>query len=268
MQKILNVRFDHVTLKQATETAVQWGAGDVKRYICTPNPEMLLAAQKNKKFLKILNHSDLNTPDGIGILWAAKFLKITEKTTLKAVKTFKWLYSLAFIALFPPYIRTELSQRVTGADLMQSICKNCGDTPIFLLGADEGVAEKVKEILEAQYPRLKIVDTFAGSPSEAEENEIRKLIDSSGARILFLAFGAPAQEMWIHRNFKKLKTVTLAVGVGGTFDFISGVRKRAPGWMQKIGLEWLYRLIQQPKRIARIYRATIKFPITILKSRL
>ncbi len=269
MQKILKVRFDYITLKQATETVIQWAQEKDQKYITTPNPEIVLEAQKNKKFLKILNRSDLNIADGTGILWASKFLKITEKSS-KGMVLLKWLSSLMLTPLFPSYIRTELPERVTGVDLMQSICKESSknNIKIFLLGAAEGIAKKTKEILEERYPGVQIIDSYAGSPKEKEEKAIREMIKGSDADILFVAYGAPAQEMWIHRNLKKMPNIKVAIGIGGSFDFISGMCKRAPKWMQKTGLEWLYRLLQQPKRIARIYRATVKFPLKVLKTRL
>ncbi|MBU1992726.1 WecB/TagA/CpsF family glycosyltransferase, partial [Patescibacteria group bacterium] len=133
---------------------------------------------------------------------------------------------------------------------------------IFLLGAAKGVAEEVKE----KFKKAKIVGTYEGSPAPKQEKKIRELIVNSGTEVLFVAYGAPAQEMWISRNLKFLKTVRLAVGVGGAFDFLSGKVKRAPGWMRKIGLEWLYRLIKEPRRIRRIINAVIKFPYKIISS--
>jgi len=114
---------------------------------------------------------------------------------------------------------------------------------------------------------VKIAGTFAGSPSQEEDVNIRKLIDQSEAKILFVAFGAPKQEMWIARNLAHLKHIKVVMGVGGAFDFISGTIKRAPYWMRRIGVEWLYRLIKQPSRIGRIFNATIKFPIVFLGSK-
>lgn len=265
MQKILKIRIDNISLKEATETALQWAQGDTKRMIVTPNPEMILEAQKNSKFLRILNNSNLNIPDGTGLLWAAKYLKITEKTKFKAIKLMKWVTSLLAIAIYPPYIHSEIKERVTGADLMQEICKKSGKLKlkIFLLGAAEGVAEKVKNTLEKKYPEIQIVGTYAGKPLTTEDNKIREKVDKSKADIIFVAYGAPSQEFWIARNLKKFKTIKLAIGIGGTFDYIAGVQKRSPRWMQKLGLEWLYRLLQQPKRLRRIYNATIKFPITV-----
>lgn len=264
MQKILKVRIDDVILSEAKETALQWAQGDIQRVITTPNPEIVLEAQKNHKFLRILNTSDLNIPDGTGLLWAAKYLKITKNSKLKSIRFLKLIFSLATIAFYPKYIHSELRERVTGADLMQEICKESGNLKlkIFLLGAADGVAEKVKTILEEKYPKIQIVGTHVGK-ANSNENEGIKKINKSQADILFVAYGAPAQEFWINKNIKKLKNIKLAIGIGGTFDYIAGVRKRSPQWMQKLGLEWLYRLIQQPKRIRRIYNATIKFPLKI-----
>jgi len=266
MRKILKVRFDDVSLQEATETSAQWALGEIQRYITTPNPEIVLKAQNNNKYLKVLNQADLNIPDGIGILWASKFQKITENTKSGLIKIIKFFYSLFLIPFYPKYIKTELRERVTGVDLVNSISKTLSKTEakVFLLGAAEGIAEETKEILQKKYPGLNISGTFSGTPKVEDEKKIIKLIANSGATILFVAFGAPSQELWIKRNLKKLSKIKLAIGVGGTFDFISGKQKRSPKWMQKLGIEWLYRLFKQPKRIVRIYNATIKFPFTVL----
>lgn len=271
MEKVLKVRVDRTTLKGATQKVIEWAQGKEQKMATTPNPEIILEAQKNPKFRKSLNRAGLNTPDGIGILWAIKYKKITEKNRSKTIKFFKWLFTLATILPYPKYVRSEFPERVTGADLTKEICKKASkkeNMGVFLLGAREGVAEKAKEILENRYKGLNICGTWAGTPLPRDEEEIIGKINNSEAKILFVAYGAPAQELWISRNLKKLKTVKVAIGIGGTFDFITGKRKRSPKWMQKVGLEWLYRLIQQPKRIKRIYNATIKFPIKVLKSSL
>lgn len=270
MQKILKIRFDKVTLEEAKNQALEWSKGLEQRQICTPNPEMILEAQKNNKFLKVLNHSALNIADGIGILWAAKYLSVSHQSKSKIIKTIKWLYSIFSIALRPSYIRSELTERVTGSDLMKSIAKASPDhqLKIFLLGAKEGIALKVKEKLSQEYSGIKITGVHSGSPKEKEETEILKRIRESEAQILFVAFGAPSQELWINRNLKKIPNIKVAIGVGGSFDFIAGTKKRAPKWMQKTGLEWLYRLGQEPSRIKRIYKATVKFPMLILRKSL
>ncbi len=266
--KVLKVKFDKVTTEEAIKTVLNWLKEEKFHRISTPNPEFLLEAQKNSRFLEILNKSDLNIPDGIGILWASKYLDRTKNTTSKFIKIIKAILSIFSIIFYPKYIRTILPQRVTGTDLMQKICKEVSNKNIkvFLLGAGEGVAEKTKETLEKTYPNIKIVGTHCGSPSQKEDKEITEKINALVPDIVFVAYGAPAQEIWIDRNYKKLKSVKLAMGVGGAFDFITGKRKRAPVFMQKIGLEWMYRLLKQPTRIKRIYNATIKFPFRVISS--
>lgn len=261
MQKILKIKFNKITLTSALGRISNWENDNEQRYIVTPNPEIVLTAQKNPKFLKILNHANLNIADGIGILWAAKYLQITINNKSKFIKTLKWLFTLATIAIYPKYIRTSLPERVTGVDLMKSIIKQT-DKRIFLLGAAEGVAEEAAKKLAS----TNIIGSYSGSPKDSEASEIIKQINESEAELLFVAYGAPAQEIWISRHLKKLKNIKLAIGVGGAFDFISGAKKRAPKWMQKLGIEWLYRIIQEPKRFGRIFNATIRFPLTILRS--
>lgn len=266
--KILKVRFDSVNLNKATELSLLWAKDKKQRYITTPNPEILLESTKNAKFRKILNKSSLNIPDGIGILWAAKFLKITKNTNSIFIKLFKGLYSLAAIPFFPKYIRTELKERVTGVDLVENICKDSinKEIRIFLLGAADGVAEETQKVLGQKYPGVKIVGTHAGTPNAPDEKEIISIVSKARPDILFVAYGAPKQEMWISRNLKKMPSVSLAAGIGGTFDFISGKTKRSPLWMQRFGLEWLFRLINQPSRIKRIINASIVFPIKVIFS--
>jgi N-acetylglucosaminyldiphosphoundecaprenol N-acetyl-beta-D-mannosaminyltransferase len=236
---IMDVPFDSLTNAEALALVLQKLAeGTGHFFIATPNPEMLLEAKKNPEFRKILNGTDLNIPDGIGIMLAS-FLN-----------------------------RTPLKERITGTDFMQAICRQAPEgTKIFLLGAAPGIAEKTAEILKKRFPQIKITGTLSGSPRPEEEISIREAINKSGAGLIFVAFGAPKQELWIARNLPHLHYVKVAIGVGGAFDFISGTVKRAPRWMRKLGLEWLYRLIKQPSRIVRIFNATVKFPLLFLASK-
>ncbi len=262
---VMNIPFNSITLKRATKLAISIAGGKKAFQVTTPNPEFLLEAKVNPKFLGILKKSTLNIPDGIGILWASKYKKISRNKP-KHLKVINWIGSLLTLLIKPESIKEVLPERVTGTDLMQEICKASVEKKlkIFLLGAKEGVASKTKIILEKKYKNLKIVGAHSGSPQESEDKKITQIINQAKPDILFVAYGAPKQEIWIDRNLNKLKTVKLAIGIGGAFDFITGNRKRAPQLMQKIGLEWLFRLIQEPKRAKRIYNAVIKFPITIL----
>jgi N-acetylglucosaminyldiphosphoundecaprenol N-acetyl-beta-D-mannosaminyltransferase len=264
--KVLGVKFDNVTLKTALDEAISLAKGKGKSYIVTPNPEILLEAQKNEKFLRVLNEANLSIPDGIGILWASKFLTIKKRTSSKIYLFIKWIFSILSVVIYPKYIRSVLTERVTGTDLMQEICRESvkHGLKIFLLGARSGTAEKIKEILEKRYEGIKIVGTESKTPSIADEEYLKNIINKSGADILFVAYGAPNQELWIKRNLPKFNTVKLAIGVGGAFNFIANIKKRAPIFMQKLGLEWLFRLIQEPSRIKRIINATIVFAWKVL----
>jgi len=233
---IMGIPFDKVTLESALTLLLEKLADASARgfFVATPNPEMLLAAENNIEFKRILQKTDLNIPDGTGIIWAAA------------------------------RHGTPLPERVTGTDLMQALChKITPDIRVFLLGAPPGVAEKTAKKLQ-EHKHTNIVGTYAGSASPLDDAKLRELINTARPDLLFVAFGAPKQEFWISRNLPHLPTVKVVMGVGGAFDFISGVRKRAPAWMRRIGLEWLYRLFQQPKRIVRIFNATVRFPLTFL----
>lgn len=210
-------------------------ADGAQHHVLTPNPEMLVAAQRNTDFRVVLQHSSLNVPDGFGLILASRFLG------------------------------TPLPERVSGVDLLMKLCEDI-DVPIFLLGAGAGVAERAASALCAKNPSLRIVGIYAGSPSSFDEEEILARINASGAQMLFVAYGAPLQDLWIVRNLKRIPTVNVAMGVGGAFDFLAGLRSRAPRFLQRIGLEWLWRLAQEPKRIGRIFTAVIVFPLLVLRS--
>lgn len=261
---ILGIPFDKITHNEALKKISNWLNENGQKHIATPNPEFLLEAQKNKHFKEILNKTHLNIPDGIGILWAATYLFKTAKNKSKFWKIFKGLGLLGALLLYPAICKKVLAERVTGTDLMTSICQKVAqtDNKIFLLGAAPSIAEKAAQNLILRFPGLKIVGIHAGTP---EETGIIEKINNSGANILFVAFGAPKQEKWIHENLSKLPNIKIAIGVGGAFDFLANHVRRAPSFMRKLGLEWLARLIQEPSRSRRIWNAVVKFPIAILK---
>ena len=209
-------------------------------HIATPNPEMIVEAQRNMDFKTVLQNTALNLPDGVGLLWAAK--KISS---------------------------TPLPERITGADTMEYLCspcpRICPPERIFLLGAAPDIAEKTATILKKHNHLLKEIGAFSGSPKQEDETDIIERINSFKPTLLFVAFGAPLQDIWIARNMSKLKTVKVAMGVGGTFDFIVGKQRRAPRWMRKMEVEWLWRLILEPKRIKRIWKAVVVFPYLVLR---
>lgn len=223
---ILGVPLDVATFDSMLDTIAAWiRAGDRTHQICTASPEFVMIAQDDPAFMRVLHESDLCVADGIGLLFAAR------------------------------YLGHPLPQRVTGSDGVPIIAARAAREgwKLFLLGAMPGVAEQAAERLVAQNPGLTIVGTYAGSPAPDEEAAIVEMVNASGADILFVAYGAPRQDLWIHRNRERL-AVHVAMGVGGTFDFIAGVIPRAPRWMRRYALEWLYRLYKQPSRWRRMLR--------------
>ena len=239
-----------------------------KAYIVTVNPEMIINASRDERFFEILQNSTINTPDGVGILWAAYYLSL-KKYKSAVGRFFQVFYSLLCIAFAPKKIRSILKERVTGTDLLPKIINRSQDKKwkIFLLGAKEGIAKHVAKKFTKIYPNSQFVGYFAGSPHRHDEKEICEQINQVEPDILFIAYGAPKQEFWIHRNLFKLESVKLAVGIGGAFDFYAGKQKRAPKLFRKIGLEWLWRLVCDPKRFVRIWNATARFVKLIMKNK-
>jgi N-acetylglucosaminyldiphosphoundecaprenol N-acetyl-beta-D-mannosaminyltransferase len=219
---ILGVPVHDVTTEETLTLIDQFVREGTPHQLCTVNPEFIMTAQNDVKFKQILQRSALNLPDGIGVLWAAKRLG------------------------------HPLRERVAGSDLVGQIADRAQKTGwrIFLLGAAEGVAERAATILRERYPQTHIVGTFAGSPRPEDEADIAARVRSSEANVLLVAYGAPKQDKWIARNIEQTG-VAVAMGIGGSLDFIVGAQKRAPQWMQRAGIEWLYRLVREPWRWRR-----------------
>ncbi len=235
---LLNVPIDVVTRTDAVDTIVQMLASSSQRHVMTPNSEMLVEAHRNKEFRRVLQQSDLNLPDSHGLLWAAR------------------------------YTGQCLPERVTGVDTVRELCKHLdAHTSVFLLGAGDGIAEKAAKKLQQKNPHLKIVGTFSGSPRQEDAEAIIQKINAAKPHLLLVAYGAPAQDIWIADHLKHMPSVRVAMGIGGTFDFIAGIQKRAPQILQKLGLEWMWRLVRQPSRLPRIFTAVVVFPLLVMHSR-
>jgi N-acetylglucosaminyldiphosphoundecaprenol N-acetyl-beta-D-mannosaminyltransferase len=240
--KILDIPVDALTYDQWLDLIAQWvndkQPNQRPHHVCTVNPEFMVTAQRDVNFRNILRRCDLCIPDGIGLLYAARMLG------------------------------GSLPQRVTGSDGLPIIAERAAREGwrLYLLGAAEGIAEKTAAILSEQYPGLQIAGVYSGSPAPEEEDAIVERINASQADLLFVAYGAPEQDKWIARNLPRLQ-VKMAMGVGGAFDFIAGVLPRAPIWLRRAGLEWLYRLYLQPSRIRRQLRLPL-FVLLVLRDRL
>lgn len=234
---ILGVPVDVLSMADARDRLRAFALSAKAHHVMTPNPEMIVAAQKQPAFLALLQRTSLNVADGAGLLFAARVLGST------------------------------LPERVTGTDLTDVLASLPEMQPIFFLGAGAGVAEKAATALQSRHPDLVIAGTFAGSPKAEEESDIVERIQLSGAKTLLVAYGAPAQDLWIDRVLDRLPSVRVAMGVGGAFDFLSGMRKRAPVFLRRIRLEWAWRLLQEPSRLPRILTATVVFPFLVLTRR-
>lgn len=223
---VLGVPVDAVSYSDFLALIASWiDAGGGARQVCTVNPEFIMIAQGDPIFLGILQRAALCVPDGAGLLWACRRRGFA------------------------------LPERVTGSDGVPRIAQAAAQHGwrIFLLGAAPGIAERAATVLQKTYPELQIVGSYAGSPAAAEEDDIIARVNASRADILFVAYGAPRQDKWIARNLPRLQ-VSMAMGVGGSLDFVAGFMPRAPRWMQDRGLEWLYRLVRQPWRLRRMLR--------------
>jgi len=262
---ILDVGITNATKQVILEYIIKGLEKNGKKYfIVTPNPEILVLAHEAKEYKKILNNAEIALPDGVGVIIAGKILGIRFK------------------------------ERITGVELLESLCLAVAKKPITVgfLGGGYGIAEKAAECLRNRYPGLKVIFAESGNPDDNTVSLVKEKIlryyDTKILRenknkekspnilisqypniyldILFVAFGVPKQETWINENLDKLQ-VRVAIGVGGAFDYISGRVPRAPDFIQKLGFEWLFRLIVQPWRLKR-QLALLEFIFLVLREKL
>ena len=220
--EILGIPFDYVDMEEAVEKSKKYAVGDRMRTIFTPNPEMVMMAQKDDELKRALLSADLLIPDGIGIVIASGFYG------------------------------NKFTERVAGFDLMTQLILwgvQRGWT-FYLLGGKPGISDKAKFNLEKVYPNIRIVGNHHGYFEDKEE-EVIAHINLCNPNILLVGMGAPYQERWIFRNRWKLKA-NLAMGIGGSLDILAGKAKRAPKIFINLGLEWFYRLIKEPWRFKRM----------------
>lgn len=205
-----------------------------KQFIIAQNPEKLLKEEVDRELADIVcKQATLLIADGVGLIYAARIQNLTEPMRLTGIELFTKLLELA----------------------------NQEDYTVFLYGAKQATLTKLQEQLNLSYPKLKLVGAIDGySNSPDEQKTLIANIQEQKPDFLFVALGSPAQEKWIAKHLPELP-VKLAMGVGGSFDVLAGNVKRAPLWMQKLGLEWLYRVIKEPSRLAR----TRKLPIFLSK---
>lgn len=229
--EILGVRFDNLTQQEAAQRGRQLLEEDKFHYVVTPNPEFLLAAEKDPEFHRVLNAANLVLPDGIGVVYSAKILG------------------------------TPLKERVPGIEFAEAMLSALNDMGgrLYLLGAKPGVAEEAGRRICARYPALVLCGTHDGYFKD--EQAILPEIAAAKPDLLFVCLGAPKQEKWMAR-WGQHTGAKLAIGLGGCLDVFAGNVQRAPERWQKLGLEWAYRLKKEPKRIGRM----AKLPLVLVKA--
>ncbi|HWR45575.1 MAG TPA: WecB/TagA/CpsF family glycosyltransferase [Sporomusa sp.] len=221
-------------MSEAVAKLEQFIKGKTPHLIATANAEMVMLAQEDQELAAILNQCDLVVPDGAGVVWAARHQGYT------------------------------MPERVAGYDLSQNLLAHAANKgySVFMFGSQTAIIEKAKSVALERYPGLRITGIRDGFFTTQDEPAIIESIRAAKPDILLAALGVPKQEKWLARNLSDLN-VPVCMGVGGTFDVMAGAVKRAPLWMQRTSLEWLFRLIQQPQRVIRMM-ALPRFAVKVM----
>lgn len=243
---ILGMRVDTISLQRAAELVLGWAKNARSRYVCLANVHMVMEAHDSVQFRDVVNGADLVTPDGMPLAWGLRLLGVPGQ------------------------------ERVSGPELMLRVCEAAAaeGVPVGLYGASQGTLEALCDNLQKRFPQIRV--TYCYSPpfrplTPAEDEEITERINASGARILFVGLGCPKQERWMAVHRGRVRAVML--GVGAAFDFHAGRVRKAPVWVQNIGMEWLFRLCMEPRRLWRRYlkhnpRFVALFAAQLIKERM
>jgi N-acetylglucosaminyldiphosphoundecaprenol N-acetyl-beta-D-mannosaminyltransferase len=223
---VVGTRVDATSYEEATQAILQWAEAEKSAYICVANVHMLMEAHDNSGFARVVNHAALVTPDGMPLVWALGVLGVKK------------------------------ASRVYGPTLALHVCEGAAQRgiPIGLYGGTSESIESFTMFLKQSFPTLQIACQI--SPpfrplTPEEDREYTAQICHSGCRILLVGIGCPKQELWMSQHQDQISAVML--GVGAAFDFHSGRIKQAPDWLQKMGMEWIFRLIMEPKRLWKRY---------------
>ncbi|MBE9011946.1 WecB/TagA/CpsF family glycosyltransferase [Pseudanabaenaceae cyanobacterium LEGE 13415] len=226
---LCNIEIDRCSFQEALRSIIQQAAtGTEPKYVVTPNAHHLVTLQRDRHFRNIYQNAFLSVADGVPLLWAAKFLG------------------------------TPLCDRINGTDLFEELCRLAAENnlSVFLLGGRPEAADQAAIVLKKRHSTLKIAGTYCppyGFENDAIEVEnINQRIRAAKPDILFVGLGAPKQEYWMYQHCQAVN-VPVSLGIGVSFEFVAGMVKRAPFWMQQAGLEWLYRLISEPGRLWQRY---------------
>lgn len=273
---ILGVQIDNVAAPEALVRLRGGLEAGKRQYVVTVNPEIIMRAQHDLAYKEILNKADLRIPDGMGTVWAAKYLQISLRGPLPGLRAYVQAgRTLVSLLLFPKRVKTIITDTVPGSDFTVDIAGMCEEFGynMYLLGSGEGVAQAAADTLSQGFPSLNVVGAAPGSAKESDDESMRSVIEMSKAQVILVAYGAPKQEQWMVRNVPHLSKPVLAIGVGGTFDSLVGaasveggrVAKAPPAFVRQRGLEWLWRLVRQPHRRGRIMTALPVFVHHVVK---
>lgn len=227
-QQLLNTYVNNVSMAETLDEICRLIEEKKKSYVVAVNVDVIMKIEKDDYLKRISDEADITLVDGKPLVWIAKW----HKRPIKA--------------------------KISGSDLVPEICKTAAQKgySVFIIGGAEGVAEKAKENIEKENEGIKIVGTYSppyGFEKDKDELErINSMISSVNPDILIVCFGCPKQEKWIYENYHKYDA-RVSVCAGATVDFLAGVVRRAPEWMSNHGLEWMYRLFQEPKRLFKRY---------------
>ena len=226
--KFLNSYIDNLTMKEAIEVTEHLIDRDGCSYVVTPNLDHIVTLENDQEFAEVYSNADLILADGKPLIWISKLLK------------------------------NPIKEKISGSDFFPRMCEMCANKgyTIFILGAAEGIADKAARNLCKKYQGLKIVGTYSPpvgfERNEEELKKIKNLIGKAKPDVLAVSLGSPKGEKFIYKHLKEYG-VSLGISIGATIDFEAGNVKRAPKWMSNHGLEWLFRITQDPKRLAKRY---------------
>ena len=249
--EVLGVRFHNLTRAEAAKAIAELAGARGQSYVVKPYSEFMPRAVQDPAVRDTLNGAALCLADGVGILWAAHYLSLSGDG-----KRALWQLplSLAALALNPKAVRRPLRENMAGVDLTWQLLSELDavGATVFLLGGTEAEVNSARERIAEHIPGLSIAGAHSGhfKTKGAENDAVISRINAASPQALLVAMGFPLQERWIAANLGRLK-VNVAVAEGGSFSFISGATRRAPAWMRRAGLEWLFRLLRQPWRLRR-----------------
>ncbi len=240
---LFDLPLDIVGRQELFELFSDWLSSDRPHFVITANALFLLDAERIPQLKQVCADASLIFPDSTGITWAAKRVVARRKSL------------------------TDNPQKITGIDAAFQLCglAEMKGAPVYLLGGGPGVAGRAAAHLAREFPYLHVAGVRDGFFKESDEESILNDIAAARAKVVLVAMGMPRQELWIHKNLKRLPPA-IYIGVGGTFDVWAGDLKRAPMWMQNLGIEWLYRLLQEPWRVTRILKLP-KFAVKVILDR-